>query len=124
MTPRAVVLRASPSTWHQSNMIASSLRAWALTLALGSGIVGVVAACGEDTTTPVGNDGGTSTVTGSIGFLEPCTANAECMTGLCYRYNMATVGMRCSKTCTMATAAADCPAPSSGCNNMGVCKND
>lgn len=105
-------------------MNATSLRTWVLTLALGSGIVGVVAACGSEDPPPVTTDGGSSTVTGTLGFLEPCTENAQCMSNLCYRYNMANVGMRCSKTCTPATAATDCPAPSSGCNGMGVCKQD
>ena len=80
-------------------------------------------ACGEGEGPAAQTDAGTmsSTITGTIGFLEPCTTNEECMTGLCYRYNMATVGLRCTKTCT---GPADCPAPSSGCNNMGVCKQN
>ena len=80
-----------------------------------------VAACGGEDTPPVSTDAGTSTVTSTLGFLEPCTENAQCTTNLCYRYNMANVGMRCSKTCS---SAADCPAPSTGCNGMGVCKQD
>lgn len=68
-----------------------------------------------------GTDGGTSTSTRTnVGFLEPCTQTSECASGLCYRYNMATVGMRCTKTCS---GDGDCPAPSAGCNNMGVCKH-
>ena len=45
------------------------------------------------------------------------------------RLRLARAGVRevhgggfCTYHCTMATAAADCPAPSTGCNNMGICK--
>jgi len=53
-------------------------------------------------------------------FLAACGANDECETGLCQTFPAK--GMFCSKPCTAATAAVDCPAPSPGCNNNGVCK--
>jgi hypothetical protein len=53
-------------------------------------------------------------------FLEACAADTECETGLCYPFNAK--GMRCTRKCTSDTAATDCPPPSTGCNNQGVCK--
>ena len=56
----------------------------------------------------------------NLGFLEACTANEQCASGLCQNYPAR--GMLCSKTCTEATQAADCPPPSPGCTKNGVCK--
>ncbi|MFO0722640.1 MAG: hypothetical protein U1E65_02575 [Myxococcota bacterium] len=69
-----------------------------------------------------GTDAGvtTSSITGNVAFMMSCTKNEECTTGLCFRYSMAAVGSLCSKTCA---APEDCPAPSRGCNNMGICKS-
>lgn len=88
-------------------------------LALCASLLG--AGCGGQA--PVGSaDSGvmTSTTTGSLEFMMACTMNEECATGLCFRYNMAQVGSLCSRTCA---APADCPAPSRGCNMMGICKS-
>lgn len=54
------------------------------------------------------------------GFLEPCTSNAECGSGLCSGVPGQS-RMVCSKPCTEATAASDCPPPSTGCNAQGRC---
>jgi hypothetical protein len=54
---------------------------------------------------------------GKIPFLCACMMNEECETGLCHAFNMK--GQRCSQACGV---DADCPPPSPGCNNMGVCK--
>jgi hypothetical protein len=53
-------------------------------------------------------------------FMEDCTSDSECETNLCFPF--AQKGTKCTRTCTAATAATDCPAPSTGCNGMGVCK--
>jgi hypothetical protein len=56
---------------------------------------------------------------GSLAFLDPCDpCNSDaCETGLCF--NFPSKGALCSKPCTQPT---DCESPSTGCNNMGVCK--
>ncbi len=54
------------------------------------------------------------------GFLEPCTTNEECLTGLCAGVPGQS-RMICSKTCKPDTATADCPPPSTGCNAQGRC---
>jgi len=51
------------------------------------------------------------------GFLEDCTLDEECETGLCQ--NFPSKGPKCSQLCS---SPADCPPPSPGCNMMGVCK--
>lgn len=50
-------------------------------------------------------------------WLAQCDSDAECTTGLCFSFNMK--GKRCSRRCT---SASECPPPSAGCNNQGVCK--
>jgi hypothetical protein len=85
----------------------------ALCLALG------LAACtsgetGDDDDTPAVDAGGE---TGTTAFMEDCTSNDECETGLCYQYNEGP--QLCTHACTMNS---DCELPSPGCNGMGVCK--
>jgi hypothetical protein len=60
-------------------------------------------------------EGGTDA--GLLPFMSACSKNEECDTGLCFNFNAK--GPHCSKPCTQAT---ECPPPSTGCNNMGVCK--
>lgn len=50
-------------------------------------------------------------------FLAACSGNEECESGMCFAFN--SKGMRCTKTCA---GPAECPPPSPGCNNKGVCK--
>jgi hypothetical protein len=53
-----------------------------------------------------------------------CTVNGDCQSALCEQFAMGTVH-RCTKPCTVATQATDCPAPSDGtCTNNGYCKFD
>ncbi len=58
---------------------------------------------------------------GSLPFLAECNPSypQECESGLCFNFN--SHGPHCSISCA---APADCPAPSSGCSGMGVCKGD
>lgn len=58
---------------------------------------------------------------GSLPYLAECNPNfdEECESGLCFEFN--THGPHCTIPCT---SPADCPAPSSGCSGMGVCKGD
>ncbi len=74
---------------------------------------------GTDSATP-GNDSGTPAVdanvpgndaaTGAKQLGDPCTAGSECASGLCEAFRMQAV-MLCTKPCTPATQAADCPSP-------------
>jgi hypothetical protein len=53
-------------------------------------------------------------------FMEPCSDAVPCADGqdlVCFQYNRR--GSVCTTECT---TDADCPAPSRGCNNKGVCK--
>jgi hypothetical protein len=58
---------------------------------------------------------------GSLSFLSTCDTNhpEECESGLCFNFN--THGPHCTMACS---SPAECPAPSSGCSGMGVCKGD
>ncbi len=51
------------------------------------------------------------------GFLEVCEVNEDCESALCHVYQAK--GTFCTLGCD---GPEDCPAPSSGCNMMGVCK--
>lgn len=66
-----------------------------------------------------GGAGGASVTTSSakLGFMETCVNDEDCESGMCHVYNAK--GPKCTLPCT---SAADCPPPSPGCNNMGVCK--
>ncbi len=55
---------------------------------------------------------------GLAGFAEPCAENSDCESGVCHNFPMQG-GMLCTETCMNDN---DCPAPSSGCNNMGFCR--
>ena len=60
-------------------------------------------------------DGDTATL---LPLYSPCLGDPECGSGFCFLYND---GKRlCTKTCA---SSAECPAPSTGCNAKGVCKN-
>lgn len=64
-----------------------------------------------------GGAGGGGGSDGLLGFMETCTEDQECETGLCHKYNAK--GPKCTIPCQ---ADGDCPCPSPGCNMMGVCK--
>jgi hypothetical protein len=75
-----------------------------------------VAACGGDD----GDDVEIPDV--AVAYMEVCNPDLEpsCTApdGVCYEF-----GDRGAYVCTQACATADdCPAPSAGCNNKGVCK--
>ena len=87
-------------------------------------------ACGGDDDGDGGGDGGSGAdagaecaVTGDepIPFMCPCdVADDQCDTeagDMCFNFNAK--GPHCTRSCS---GPADCPAPSGGCNNMGVCK--
>src|SRR5450631_1971038 len=50
-------------------------------------------------------------------FGSSCWDNAQCASDVCFDYKVR--GTFCSRTCA---SNADCPAPSPGCNGMGVCR--
>jgi hypothetical protein len=65
--------------------------------------------------------GGTTNATSGGGmaqFGEPCMVNADCESMVCHNFPMQG-GLLCTLTCD---GPEDCPAPSSGCNNMGFCR--
>ncbi len=81
--------------------------------------------CVCDGTTP-GIDGSFEDAVGSdveagsrakLPFMSQCTTNEECETGNCHLFLQS--GSFCTKSCQDVT---DCPPPSSGCNNRGICK--
>jgi hypothetical protein len=82
------------------------------------------AACVCDGTTP-GLDGSFEDVLDASGaeggsklpFMSRCTTNEECETNNCHVFSMQ--GSFCTHTCKLVS---DCPAPSTGCNNRGICK--
>ncbi len=51
-----------------------------------------------------------------VGVPGDCGAGLQC-------FNFPSKGMVCTRSCTKATEAADCPQPQTGgCNNQGVCR--
>ena len=52
-----------------------------------------------------------------LAYMSPCDEDEQCETGLCFPFNAK--GPHCTQTCS---GPDDCPPPSTGCNNMGVCK--
>ena len=67
---------------------------------------------------PSAPDAGASACMGTTPLYDSCTTNEECADFcLCYTFGMGQ--MICTKACTMDT---DCPAPSPGCNGMGICR--
>ena len=62
-----------------------------------------------------GSDGSTD---GGAGLLGPCLVNEDCTSRLCHYY-LGKGASFCTKPCT---SDGDCPAPSPGCNQMGVCR--
>ncbi len=55
-------------------------------------------------------------------FGDTCTTDCECDTSMCRPFQMGATHL-CTKPCTVATQATDCPAPSTGtCTNNGYCK--
>lgn len=59
---------------------------------------------------------------GTAAFGASCTQNSDCQSLLCEPFVMGSIH-RCTKTCTVATQATDCPAPSAGtCTPNGYCK--
>jgi hypothetical protein len=73
-------------------------------------------------TAPIGSSDMAGATPGTAAFGATCTVNGDCQSLLCEQFVMGTVH-RCSKPCTVATQATDCPAPSDGtCTNNGYCK--
>jgi hypothetical protein len=64
-----------------------------------------------------GGGGGEGGAPALLAFMETCSNDEECETGLCHTFNAK--GPKCSMPCQ---SDGDCPDPSPGCNNMGVCK--
>jgi hypothetical protein len=109
------------------------MRILLVSLLLGCGLVG----CGDDTSSSSGNDMsiGSSTdmlvhdlstaACGDLGpkhFGDSCTTDCDCDTSMCRQFSMGATHL-CTKPCTVATQATDCPAPSTGmCTPNLYCK--
>jgi len=108
------------------------MRILLVSLLLGFGLAG----CGDDTTATSGGDLSVAhdmAVHGDLAlavcadagpkmFGDTCTTDCECDTSMCRQFQMGAT-MKCTKPCTVATQATDCPAPSTGmCTNNGYCK--
>jgi len=66
------------------------------------------------------------TICGDLGpkhFGDSCTTDCDCDTSMCRQFNMGATHL-CTKPCTVATQAADCPAPPSTgmCTPNNYCK--
>ena len=98
----------------------------------------IAADCGDDTTMATTNDlplqlptdmathGDLSIAVcadaGPKHFGDACTTDCECDTSMCRQFQMGAVHL-CTRPCTTATQATDCPAPSTmTCTNNGYCK--
>ncbi len=77
------------------------------------GLDGGAGASSYATTGGAGGQGGAAL----LPLMAPCNDDGQCETGLCYPFNAK--GPHCTKPCD---GDGDCPAPSPGCNNMGICK--
>lgn len=77
--------------------------------------------CGYCGSTPgmTGNESGGGEGGGGdlLPFMSPCENDQECDTGECFTFPAK--GPHCSHPCE---SAEDCEPPSTGCNQMGVCK--
>lgn len=80
-------------------------------ISLFAGLLG----CATDDVT----DSTTAAVDGtSVGFMEPCTSNVDCLSNRCVNYGFPN-GSFCSHTCSISLN--DCEAPSRGCSPGGIC---
>jgi hypothetical protein len=109
------------------------MRILLVSLLLGLG----VAACGMDDTTAVSGDmtvvldmalhGDLASANcgdaGTKAFGATCTTDCECQSAMCRPFSMGATHF-CTKPCTVATQATDCPMPPSTamCTNNGYCK--
>lgn len=81
------------------------------------------AACSDGGGTTDGGEPDANYAPGSQPFLQPCHTAVDCAVpsgadaGVCGAFPNKG-GNLCTKACTV---AADCPSPSPGCNNMGIC---
>ncbi|NUO47631.1 MAG: hypothetical protein HOV80_02115 [Polyangiaceae bacterium] len=91
------------------------------TSATGSTTTGTTTGSSTSSTTATSGSTASSTATtggGMAQFAEPCTGNDDCESGVCHDFpNQG--GLLCTLTCQDDN---ECPAPSSGCNNMGFCR--
>ncbi|HZS37456.1 MAG TPA: hypothetical protein VFF06_11555 [Polyangia bacterium] len=92
-------------------------------------LAGLLSSCGDDVSIadmPAGNVDLSGTSGDGPGggkmFGDLCSSNADCQSGLCEPFAMMAVH-RCTKSCTVATQATDCPAPSNGtCTPNNYCR--
>jgi hypothetical protein len=92
----------------------ASLPAFVLAFVVAMSLVSLTA-CGDDG----GGDAADAAMCtpGQTALYATCTINSDCDTCICHSYNMS--GLLCSMSCM---GDGDCPAPSPGCNMMGICK--
>ena len=88
---------------------------------------GVTHGCGKGDNGPGDRDDGggaaappppdASADASGLPFGASCLDNKQCTSGVCFLYTVR--GQFCTLACM---SNADCPAPSLGCNGMGVCR--
>jgi hypothetical protein len=87
---------------------------------------GVTHGCGQGSMGPGDRDDGgdalappvdASPDASNLPFGAMCLDNAQCASGVCFDFKVR--GQFCTKQCN---SNADCPAPSPGCNGMGICR--
>lgn len=66
---------------------------------------------------PAADAGATDASSDKLGLIAACDNDAQCASGLCFLFNAK--GPKCTLRCSVDS---DCPPPTAGCNNMGVCK--
>ena len=108
----------------------------AMRILLVSLLLVAAAGCGDDTTAAGGADMSAMSdmaVHGDLAiavcadagpkpFGAACTTDCECDSAMCRQFQMGATHV-CTRPCTVATQATDCPAPSTGmCTNNGYCK--
>ena len=81
-----------------------------------------VDAASPDASSPGVDAGSDAPSSGIAAFGATCTGNGDCASNLCEPFRMQTVNL-CTKACTVATQATDCPSPSVGtCTPKGYCR--
>lgn len=97
-----------------------------LVVALALVVGGVIAACGDDgepNPTDGGGSGSDAAGSGSAALYDACTADTQCMSGMCRSFNMPAPGIQvCTQACS---GSMPCPMQGANavqCTNASVCR--
>ena len=85
-------------------------------------VLGLALAGSSLTVFGCGSDSGGGTPDAGLVLGASCTLSSDCASGLCEPFHQATVHL-CTKPCTAATQASDCPTPPTAgtCTAAGYC---